>query len=953
VNDPSRLQTLFAAALERPATERDTFLVQVCGDDVELLRDLRALLATDARLDGMTARPVLASLGPALAALSPSAPLGGQRVGPFELREELGHGGMGRVYRAERVDGTVAQVVAIKFVRRELLDPNTLKRFQLERQLMASLDHPHVARLLDAAELADGTPYYVMEYVDGVPIDEYCRRERLDLRARLGLVRKVCSAVAEAHRKLIAHRDLKPANILITADGTPKLLDFGIAKPLSLSAHAILDETGTAQRYFSPNYAAPEQLRGGNVGIACDVYALGLLLYELLAERRPFDFTGLSAGEAERLILEVPAPAPSAARGADADAPIRARQLRGELDDIVLRCLRKAPGERYASVDQLQAELDNHLSGRPVLARGGHRWYRMQKFVRRNRVGVAAVALIALSLLGGLAAFAWQARIAQQRAAELQQVARFQAGMLDQIDPSRGGEFLGRTLRHKLGQALDEAGVDAAERERRLASFDATWEQVNATDATRELIDEILLKPALVAIDRQFAAQPTVDATLSQALSELYSNFGLFEPALPLQQRALEKRRDTLGEEHPDTLSSIDSMGILLAARGDQEEGERWLREALDKRRRVLGENHIDTVNSKNHVGVVMWERGDLAETERYMREVLEQFRLQLGEEDPRTVTSIHNIGALLQTQGKPEEAIPFLTEALEKRRRLLPPDDPYTLGSINQLGTVYRDLGRIDEAEPLFRETLERRRRTLGESHPDTLLSIVNYGGLLRAKGQPFEAEPHLRTAFEGYRAQQGDDSPFTAIARGSLGTVLQDQGKSAEAVELLAPHEAAARRALDGLTLRLSRYLVALGRARTGTGAFADAESSLLEAVQLLDAKPGATPADRRATHEAIVALYRAWNAAVPDPKRDATLREWERRPRRRRVPRPPRLPVDPRPEDMSRGRSRIRSIRRGTGARIAAKSGGRSPCAIRATRRSQVLPCSARVSATLSRR
>ncbi|HET7845401.1 MAG TPA: serine/threonine-protein kinase, partial [Xanthomonadales bacterium] len=292
--DAIRLQDLFAAALERDGTDRARFLERECANDAPLLAELRALLAADAKVADLTAPPLAPELSGVLADLVPGS-LTGSRVGAFELREELGRGGMGSVYRAERVDGTVRQQVAVKFVLRERLDANMLRMFALERELMAALDHPYVARLIDAAQLDDGTPYYVMEYVAGASITEFCERSRLDVRARVELLRKVCDAVAEAHRKLVVHRDLKPTNILVSVNGTPKLVDFGIARP-----HGSLDAAG--DRFFSLQYAAPEQVAGGDVGTACDVHALGVVLYELLTRRKPFDFAGMAPAQAARVV---------------------------------------------------------------------------------------------------------------------------------------------------------------------------------------------------------------------------------------------------------------------------------------------------------------------------------------------------------------------------------------------------------------------------------------------------------------------------------------------------------------------------------------------------------------------------------------------------------------------------------------------------------------------------
>jgi serine/threonine-protein kinase len=881
--DAARLQALFAAAVELPAGLREELLARECAQNPELLAKLRGLLKADAKVLGTTVRPLARGLCDLLTPATPEPSLRGTRVGPYELHEELGRGGMGTVYRAERVDGHVEQKVAIKFVRRELLDAHTLKRFQLERQLMATLDHPHIARLLDASELADGTPYFVMEYVDGVAITDYCERENLDVRERVVLLRKVCSAVAEAHRELIVHRDLKPANILIGAGGTPKLLDFGIAKPLSASVGRPAGEaTGTAQRYFSPQYAAPEQLRGAPVGIACDVYALGLLSYELLANTRPFDFAQLSAGQIERLILDTPPPAPSVAlsRHATNGFGVRPRQLQGDLDGIVLRCLRKAPHERYASVEQLEADLGHYLDGRPVQARGGHGWYRAQKFVRRNKFAVAASALMIVSLLTGVVAFAAQARIARQRAAELEQVSRFQAEMLGQVDPTQAGRLLSDDLKAKFERALIKAGVPEPERIARIEVFGREWRQVNVADAARDLIDRTVLKPAADAIDKQFADQPLVDASLRQVLANRYRDMGLYEAALALQERALSTRRRLLASEHADTIASIRDMGALLLRQGKLREAEPYLRDALDKRRRVLGGENPATMESIDQLGVVLLRLGKLSEAEPYLREALEKRRRVLGEEHPDTLESISNIGTLLYDRGKLREAEPYARETLDKRRRVLGDDHPDTMTAIGNMGALLQLQGKSSEAERYDREALERRRRVLGEEHPDTLSSISTLGYLLHVQGRLSEAEAYMRAGLEARRRVLGDEHPATLRSINALGSLHVAQGKYAEAVALLTPAETTIRKTFTGANVfRASRFLKTLGRARAGLGEFAAAETRLLEAHGRFVESPGPNPEDLRTCTQAIIDLYTAWHTAAPGKGYDAKAAEWKK--------------------------------------------------------------------------
>lgn len=898
---------------------------------------------------------------------APHSTLSGMRVGPYELREELGRGGMGMVYRGERVDGKVSQQVAIKFVRRELLTDATRQRFLLERQTLAAMEHPNIARLLDAAELDDGSPYYVMEYVDGVSITQYCDQAALGLRERVALFATVCSAVTEAHHNLVVHRDLKPANILVTAAGTPKLLDFGIAKPLIAGTAINEVQTAMGQSFFSPLYAAPEQLTGGTIGVGCDVYALGLLLYELLTGTRPFDFGGLTAGQIERLITTVPPSAPSSVAARSGNPALLPRQLRGDLDDIVLRCLRKAPSERYASVEQLESELRRYLDGLPVEARGGHAWYRTQKFVRRNLIPVGAGVLTAVALLAGVLAFAWQARIAGQRAAELEQVANFQAEVLLQVDPTEAGQLLSKDVLARFDAAMAAALLPETARNEQIAAFANHWRQVNATDVARELIDRTILKPAVEAIDKQFKDQPLVDATLRQVLSIRYQGLGLIETALPLQRRALEIRRRFLGDDHPDTLNSLGYLGFVLWNLGKSEEAEAHFRDALERSRRVLGNEHMDTLALINNLAGVLGEQGKLEEADQYYRETLDRRRMVLGDDHPSTLVAVNNMGIQLQRRGKYALAEPYYREALEKRRKVLGEEHLDTLTSLNNMGFILQAEGQLAAAEPYFREALDKRRRLLGEDHLVTVASISNMGGLLRSQARLDEAEPYLRKALEVYRRMlgndhlstilairnvgallldkddldgaesyfrealdryrsvygsdhpetintasllgialqarhrldeaeslylealegrrrlYGDDHPLTLRSIGYVASLRVDQGRHDEARTLLEPLEEKFRSAFSSNVkepIRISFFLMHLGRARAGLGEFPAAERNLLEAYEIMTEASGILRKVQRERIAALVELYTAWNQASPSPDLDARLAEWQRK-------------------------------------------------------------------------
>ncbi len=891
MSNPSsnRLQALFASALDLPENQRDAFLENECAGDIEQLRELRALLEMDKELAHKTIRPIAPELSQLLSTTAPAESLVGLRVGAFELREELGRGGMGSVYRAERVDGTVNQQAAIKFVRRELLDANTLRRFQIERQTLASLDHPNIAHLLDAGELADGTPYFVMEYVAGVPITDYCALAKLSVRERVELFRLVCAAVMQAHRNLVVHRDLKPSNILVNTEGVPKLLDFGIAKPLSADFNIATEEqTGTAHRYFSPSYSAPEQLLGGPIGVGCDVYALGLLLYELLADTRPFDFTGLTAGQMEKLVTTVPPVAPSAAALHIGAPSQKVRALRGDLDGIVLRCLRKSANERFASVEQLDADLASYLEGRPVHSRGGHGWYRAQKFLRRHLVAVAAGTITAIALLIGIIAFAWQARIANlqasiasQRAAELEQVAQFQADMLGQVNPAQAGQMLTADVKTKLTAALTKAGYSDAEHSAEIAAFSDYWRQINATDAARDLIDRTIMQPAVKAIEEEFAAQPLVNARLSQVLAEVYTQMGAYDAAQPLQDRALSLRKQLLREDHEDTLRSLGWAAVLALNRGRLREAEQHWLESLTITRRSLGELHPDTLKLINNMGLLKSEQGKRAEAEVYYREAMEKRIRLFGTEHLETATSYNNVSRILLAQEKFGEAEELNRKALQIRRTKLGDDHPVTWTSIKGIGMVYYAQDRWKEAEPYFTEVLEKRARLLGHDHPNTLTSMGDMGKLFQAQGRFAEAEALVRDALEKGQHVLGEEHASVFDSRLQLGGLMLVQARYPEVIETLSPIEALIRASVPELGgALLCQFLTISGSASTGLHRYEIAEDQLLEAQNVCSSASDTTRKDKLKCVRAIVALYSAWQHAESDKGYEAQAAEWRKK-------------------------------------------------------------------------
>jgi non-specific serine/threonine protein kinase/serine/threonine-protein kinase len=412
---------LLAEALEVSEGQRAAFLARACGDDATLLREVESLLDEQGRDWSFFDRPRAAfEIPPRHAA--------GERIGPFEILSEIGRGGMGEVYLARRADEEFRQEVALKLIRVDMADADALQRFRTERQISASLEHPNIARLLDGGTTAQGEPYFVMEYVEGRTLLDYCDRRKASLEERLRLFREVCAAIAYAHQNLVVHRDIKPGNILVTADGVPKLLDFGIAKLLVSDGAEAHDQTATQLRALTPDYASPEQVRGQPIMTASDVYSLGVVLYELLTGRRPYHVDSADVSELVRVVCERDPEKPSTAvtsgdLAAGEDATATSRQLRGDLDAIVMKAMRKEPGSRYGSVLQLDDDIRRHLEGLPVIARRGTLSYRAGKFARRHRVLLAAAALVAIALAGGIFATLREARHA--RLAEARATRRF------------------------------------------------------------------------------------------------------------------------------------------------------------------------------------------------------------------------------------------------------------------------------------------------------------------------------------------------------------------------------------------------------------------------------------------------------------------------------------------------------------------------------------------------
>ncbi len=905
----SEVEPLLDEILELPPGEQGPALERL-GERApairaEVERLVRASATPAGFLDGggMEYAAPLMHLG-AVGVVQPS-----DRFGPYRIIGEAGRGGMGTVYLAERGE-PYHQRVALKVVRGAFaLDEHLLRRFAEERQILATLQHPHIAQLLDGGLTEDGLPWLALEYVEGEPIDRYCAQRALSPELRLQLFLAVCDAVQYAHQHLVVHRDLKPSNILVTAEGQVKLLDFGIAKVLEPSAgepgRATPGEalTRTGLRVLTPEYASPEQVRGEPVTVRSDVYSLGVLLYELLTGRRPYRLTDRSPREVERAVLDQDPGAPSSM----VEAPRLRRRLRGDLDTIVLTALRKEPARRYQSVDRLAADLRRHLDGRPVTARPDTWRYRAGKFVRRHRLPLAAATLVVLSLLGGLAGTAWQARAAAAEAAKQRAVKDFLIGLFRVSDPeqSRGREINARELLergtrradtalagspelqsellHILGVIHRELGLYGRadtllgrsvllarslreEQSPDLAARLTDWGSVLVRQSRLESADSVLQQALLIRRRRPGAEDSSVAATL-RTLGELELQRPENERAESLYREALAIDRRLFGEDNLLAAADLTGLGTALYQADRLREADSAYSTALAIRRRLLDPAHPALLVALHNLALIRADQGELRDAERLEREVLAKRRSLFPQGHVDVALAMRELARFLVDPGRPDrrpvEAESLLIDALAMHRALLGPDHPETIRTLKALAPLRYWEGDLAGAERLFREVLASFRRTLGENHQETAAAMGHVGQVLRARGSYREAEPLLVRALAIRRDLLGDSHSDVALSLASLATLRQEQGDYSAAEPLVREALAISRKLLEPGHPLIAWRLNSLGEVLTQRGRAREAEPHLREALAIRVQKLGSgdrlTAVSRRALGLCLAGLGR----------------------------------------------------------------------------------------------
>jgi eukaryotic-like serine/threonine-protein kinase len=760
-----RIKEIFETALEKNLNDRKAYLDTECAGDPSIRSEVDSLLlahrSTTKFLETQIINTDFFSESDA-----ESDPLLGKEFRSYKIEKRIGSGGMASVYLASRIDKEFEKKVAIKFIKRGMDTDEIIKRFKTERNALANLDHPNIGMILDGGTTDDGLPYFIMEYIDGKPIDEFCADKKLSIKERLILFRKVCEAVQYAHQNLIVHRDLKPSNILVNEDGHPKLLDFGIAKILSSDdskEETKLTKIGT--RIMTLEYASPEQVKGAKITTASDIYSLGVMLYELLTGCRPYKFKDRPPNEAEKIITSEHPVKPSSAvkyfnSENENDEELRisfdpknwkeenssrlSKHLAGDLDNIILMALRKEPERRYSSVSQFSEDIKRYLKALPVHAHKDSIGYRTTKFIRRHKIAVASSAVIFILLITSIILVAWQANVAANErdkalleAEKAEQINIFLNEMLSAVDPEKYGKDV------KVSEVLDEASKKIS------------------TD----------LRP-----------YPEIEADVRTTIGITYQNLGLYEEGKVHLQRAYDIRDSLFGPAHYKTAYSLKNLALLLHYQWDDN-----AREYYEKSIRLLRQNapYPDKALAEalNDYGTLLTELYEFEEAEKIQRESLKMYMDLYGHRSKDVAAGLNNLGLTLHSIGNLDSAEKYYRESGEINKFIHGEESLPVSYNLNNLAFVFNERGNGIAAESLFTAAYEIRKNSLGEDHPATINTKYNRAAQRFQLGRLSEAEIDLTDCLNKWKKKLPEDHVYIANAYAYLGKVQNEMDRLLEA--------------------------------------------------------------------------------------------------------------------------------------------------------------------------
>jgi serine/threonine-protein kinase len=749
-----RINNIVDTALELTKEERDTYIQEQCKEDKQLIEKITTFIEAIEQSDTEGFLEDLSNYQQQLAqdvldedAQKKDAALVGSTIDSYEVIKLIGHGGMGSVFLAKRADNTYEQKVAFKVLRRGLHTPSNVARFKRARQILAKLNHPNIAQLLDGGLTPEGLPYLVMEYVEGKSLYEYCNQHSFSIEERVQLLQSICRAVQHAHKNAIIHRDLKPSNILVTEEGEVKILDFGIAKLLEPEdPEQPLYQTQTGARLLTFSYASPEQIENGPITTATDIYTLGIVFHELLCGAHPFDLEGKKLTEIENIIRTKSPSTPrmrflqlpegirqKEARYRQANPTSLSQTLKGDLDAIVQKTLRKEPEERYDSIEQFLEDLRRYNQSRPIIARKDTLRYKAKKFIKRHQSGLAATMGFIFLIVSFAGIYTW--RITQER-----NRARLQAEKAEETS-----EFLVN-----------------------LFSANNPAETHGETVPVKSILEE-----GLNQID-QLGEQPEVQSQMLHTMGKVYTNLGEYDRAEMLLERALGIQTKINGELNAEVASIYNDLGGLHQKAQEAQQAEPHYAKALDIRKKVLGPNDIQYAETLSDLGALMRYKENLDSAEVLYNKALEIRQNNLAPNHPDIANSLNNLGVLEKSKGNLETARQFYQEALKIRQNHFGNVHPKVANVKNNLAVLYRTMGEFDLAETYYTETLEIRKKVYGQNHPLTAQSLNNFAGFLVDQGNYDQAETYYRKALKVRKNLLGPTHIQTGTAYNNLANAL-----------------------------------------------------------------------------------------------------------------------------------------------------------------------------------
>jgi len=838
-----RIQALFHQAVDLPEEDLPAFLKGAGNGEDSLIAEVRAMLEADSKGSSLLDRD-MANVAHQMLTADSASPVAKQ-FGPYVVKELLGEGGMGVVYLAERKD--LGNQVALKILRDAWLSPARRERFASEQRMLAQLNHPSIARLYDADTLPDGTPWFVMEYVEGMPITDYCKKYNCSIERRLQLFRQVCEAVQYAHAHAVIHRDLKPSNIFVKPDGGVRLLDFGIAKQIE-DLDSSADQTRTVMRMMTPAYASPEQIRGESVGVQTDVYSLGVILYELLADRLPFDFSNLAPVEAATIIAGHEPGKPSAK--AESPSATVSKSAWADLDVLCLTAMHKDRQRRYRSAEALIRDVNHYLSNAPLEAQSDTLSYRTGKFIRRNRREVSAAVAIFILITGLSIFFTWRLTKARNaalaEAARTQRIQSFMTNLFEGGDETTGPADDMRVITLVDRGAQEARGLDGepAVQAELYQTLGSIYQNLGKLDAAEKLISSSLeQRKKLFGQD-----SPEVAETLMQ-LSLLRDSQAQYDEAEQIAHQSLEMSKRHLSPDHPQVAKATSTLGKILEDRGEYDKAIPVLEEAMRLQTKPDGPTpelsgtlselanchfyagHYDISNSLNlralamdrelygdrhphisddliNLGAIQAEKSQYAQAEKYYRQGLDIIQSFYGKDHPETASALTMIARVLIPQNRLSEAETMLREALEIEERVYGKIHPRVASTLNEMGTIARQQGKFKDAEADYIRMADIYREVYKGKHYYIGIALANLGGVYGEQKRYARAEDLYRQALQMYAQTLPPDHQNVGITKVRLGRALLLEHRYSEAEsETLAGYEILLKTNPDGHWMKNAR--------------------------------------------------------------------------------------------------------------------------------------------------